>query len=260
LPDSRPRALAALLLGLALAALLAVAPALAAEADAAPLPSRDAVHAVVKTLRDDPDLSGTERRKSLRWKKDNAQQPRATDDSWVLRLLQWLAQAMSTVAEVARWLIWLLAAVLVAALAVTVRRWMRVGGNAGDSGPLVPPTRVGSLDVRPETLPDRIGAAARALWLQGRHRAALSLLYRGALSRLIHGYAVPIRAAHTEAECLGLAQERLAAEQRGFFGDLVRVWQLAVYGAHDPDDSRVQGLCEDFDRILDPPRSTGAAR
>jgi hypothetical protein len=119
---------------------------------------------------------------------------------------------------------------------------------------------VGTLDVRPESLPDRIGAAAQVLWLQGRHRSALSLLYRGALSRLIHGYAVPIRAAHTEAECLTLAQKGLAAEQRGFLGELVRVWQLAVYGARNPDDNRVLELCKDFDRILDPPRALRAAR
>jgi hypothetical protein len=257
LPEIWRRRGAVVLVSLGLAATLP--PAAVCAATAVDLPSRDAVHAVAATLRADPALSGIEHTKTLRWKKDTTPQPKPEDNAWLQRLLEWIAQAMTTFAEAARWLIWLLGAVLVAVLLVTLRRWIQVGGDGAATGPLAAPTRVGTLDVRPESLPDRIGAAAQVLWLQGRHRSALSLLYRGALSRLIHGYAVPIRAAHTEAECLNLAHARLATEQRGFFGELVRVWQLAVYGARDPDDNRVLQLCKDFDCILDPPRAPRGA-
>jgi hypothetical protein len=249
------RALAAGLLVLA----MAVAPA-ARCAEAGKLPARATVHDVVKTLQQDPDLAGVERTRTLRWKKSTDPAPAKSGNSWILQLLRWIGNAMSVVAEGARWLMWLLGALLVAVLIVTLRRWVGPGGIAtGLSGPLGLPSQVGALDVRPESLPARIGAAARDLWLQGQRRAALSLLYRGALSRLIHNYAVPIRAAHTEAECLGLAQRRLAPDQRGFFIELVRVWQRAVYGAHDPDADRVLALCADFDRLLDPPGAPGAA-
>ena len=53
-------------------------------------------------------------------------------------------------------------------------------------------SHVRDLDVRPESLPDDVGAAAWALWQAGKVPAALSLLYRGALSRLIHRFEVPI--------------------------------------------------------------------
>jgi len=75
----------------------------------------------------------------------------------------------------------------------------------------------------------------------------LSLLYRGALSRLVHQHAVPIRAASTEGECVALAAARLAPERSAFFGRLVSAWQLAVYGARLPESSSVLALCADFD-------------
>ena len=58
--------------------------------------------------------------------------------------------------------------------------------HAGGRRAFVAPTHVRDLDIRPESLPDDIGAAARALWDRGEHRAALALLYRGLLSRLAH--------------------------------------------------------------------------
>jgi hypothetical protein len=105
---------------------------------------------------------------------------------------------------------------------------------------------VRELDIRPESLPDDVGAAAAALWKRGEHRAALSLLYRGALSRLVHDHAVPIRAATTEGECLELARRALDADRGEFFTRLVRAWQLAVYGARLPEDADALALCRDF--------------
>ena len=81
---------------------------------------------------------------------------------------------------------------------------------------------------------------------------------RGALSRLIHVYAVPILTAHTEAECLRLAQGRLEPGQIAFFARLVGIWQLAVYAARDPEPADVLSMCDEFDRFLagsSPPRS-----
>ena len=75
--------------------------------------------------------------------------------------------------------------------------------------PFVAPTHVRDLDIRPESLPADIGAAARALWDRGEHRAALALLYRGMLSRLAHVHRVPIRDSSTEGDCLALAASHL---------------------------------------------------
>ena len=85
---------------------------------------------------------------------------------------------------------------------------------------------------------------------EAEHRAALSLLYRGALSRLVHLHVVPIRSASTEGDCLALARSRLDADAAAYFARLVGAWQLAVYGARQPEQDEVLALCADFDRSL----------
>jgi hypothetical protein len=213
---------------------------------------RAQVSAIVQALRADPDLKDTQPTRILRRKPAQHRAPDAKppDQSWFTRLVRWVDDAFGWIAETARWLMWLLGALLVALLAVSSRRWILERADPDAAVGLALPSRVGALDVRPETLPDRIGTAARALWLRGERRSALSLLYRGALSRLIHNYRIPIRAAHTEAECLGLAQGHLGPDQSAFFARLVGIWQLAVYGARDPEPGDVMSVCDEFDRFL----------
>ena len=60
---------------------------------------------------------------------------------------------------------------------------------------------------RRKTLPPDVGAAAAALARAGRLREALSLLYRGALSELVHRRGVRLLASHTEGDVLRLSGE-----------------------------------------------------
>jgi hypothetical protein len=127
----------------------------------------------------------------------------------------------------------------------------------GRSLPRVPkqfvaPSHVRDLDIRPESLPDDVGAAALALWERGDQRAALALLYRGTLSRLVHVHSVPIRASSTEGECLALARPRLSESSARYAASLVGVWTAAVYGAQEPAGGVVQALCGEFGAALDP--------
>ena len=89
-----------------------------------------------------------------------------------------------------------------------------------------------------------------ALWLAGERRAALSLLYRGALSRLVHSYEVAIGDASTEGDCVRLARAALPRERSEFVAALVQAWQLAVYGDRPLATDVVLHLCDDFDRLL----------
>ncbi|MET0657279.1 MAG: DUF4129 domain-containing protein, partial [Steroidobacteraceae bacterium] len=109
------------------------------------------------------------------------------------------------------------------------------------------PTHVRDLDIRPESLPDDIGAAALGLWNEGQRRAALALLYRGLLSRLVHVYDVPIKASSTEGDCLHMVEQHLSEQRLAYANHLVRVWQRAVYGARDPENEEVRDLCLGFD-------------
>jgi hypothetical protein len=228
------------LLALALALLLF---ALAAPAAEAPTPQqvRDATEAVYN----DPDLHGLKADRELRFK--NRDQPKEREASGEMR---WLRDLMRWFSEAGRWLVWLGMAALAALLIVSLRRWIAVRGDAAGGRALTLPSHVRDLDIRPESLPDDLPAAVRALWQRGESRAALSLLYRGALSRLVHDHAVPVRAASTEGECATLAAQHLDAARGAFVARLIGLWQLAVYGARLPEGSAVLAVCDEFDTRL----------
>jgi hypothetical protein len=225
---------------LALALLLFALSSRAAEPPT-PQQVRDATEAVYN----DPDLHGLKADRELRFK--NREQPKDVEASVELR---WLAHLARWFSEAGRWLMWLGMAALAALVIVYLRRWIAVRGDAAGGRALALPSHVRDLDIRPESLPDDLPAAVRALWQRGESRAALSLLYRGALSRLVHDHAVPVRAASTEGECATLAARHLDAERGAFVARLIGLWQLAVYGARLPDGTEVLAVCDEFDARL----------
>ena len=229
---------------LALALALLAGTVAATEPASSPAPTRAQVSGELDKLRADPDLSGTRTQKTLRFKQDTAEKKKKEEPSDIPAWLRGFARWMT---EAGRAVVWVLAALAVALFVVGVRHWVRVRAGVVSGPRAALPSHVRELDIRPESLPDQIGAAAAALWQRGEHRAALSLLYRGALSRLVHQHALPIRAASTEGECVALAAARLAPERSAYFGRLVQAWQLAVYGARLPESSSVLALCADFD-------------
>jgi hypothetical protein len=77
--------------------------------------------------------------------------------------------------------------------------------------------------------------AAARLAASGRLRDALSLLYRGALSELVHKRGLQLLASHTEGEAVRLA--RVA-----YFGALVDAWRRCAYASRIPSLEEVQSL------------------
>jgi hypothetical protein len=147
---------------------------------------------------------------------------------------------------------------LVGLLVVYIARIVGKPGAPISEEPLVAPTHVRDLDIRPETFPPDIGAAARALWDAGDVRVALALLYRGMLSRLIHTHRVPIRDSSTELECLALAANHLTPRSSEFVAELIRVWQRFVYGGENVQAATVYMLCDDFGPALGRASSLGS--
>jgi hypothetical protein len=200
----------------------------------------------IAAVKADPNLA-TERTITMLRLNDRPAQGQARSPwlDWIAGLVRWFEQS-------ARVLVWGAAAVaaglLVRYIVRTIRAW-DPQLEAADA--FVAPTHVQDLDIRPETLPEDIGAAARRLWDRGEHRAALALLYRGLLSRLVHVHAVPIRDSSTEGDCLALAALHLTTGGHDYTARLVSIWQRAVYGHERADTSIVHGLCDDFASALD---------
>ena len=220
-------------------------------------PTREDVRSAVEALRADPDLPGVHKEKKLQMVKSSSSTDAPASDSGG-GFLRWFSGLLGWVSEAGRVFVWVAGALLVAVVTVSLRHWIQArAGSLPRRRAAALPSHVRDLDIRPESLPEHIGDAARDLWLRGEPRAALSLLYRGALSRLVHDHGVPVRAASTEGECVALVARQLPAGPSAFFGRLVGAWQVAVYGGRLPDVAQVMDLCAGFDtqlRTAPPPR------
>lgn len=250
-PENRPlRMLAAL----ALTAVLAAAPVRAAPPPAGRVPSSEQIAAAVKALRKDPNLGGMRQERRLRWVDSHKLRKVGHSGAWI----EWIAGLFGWFARTSRFLVWTAIVVLVGFLGIFLVRLLRERPARASADRFTPPTHVRDLDIRPESLPDDIGAAARQLWQAGQRRAALALLYRGLISRLVHVYGVPIRASSTEGDCLALAAPRLDENPRRYASRLIRIWQLAVYGGHEPPSEAMIALCDEFAAALPSRMSPGA--
>lgn len=119
---------------------------------------------------------------------------------------------------------------------------MKGGGTMSRSDPRV--TAVMGMDVSPESLPDDIAEAARVAWREGNYQLALSLLYRGSITWMIHRADVPIEESDTEGDCLRRAKELPDAGMVRYFSDLTQQWISVAYGKKQPDDQDMVVLCD----------------
>lgn len=228
---SAARAAAVLLCSGALAALAALhpSPALAEEKSA-----QDEIKAVL----DSPEFS--QYRDFSVWRYLGAEKkPEDPSARWAL-LWSNLAQLFG---DVTQGLLWVAVAILAVLAVVYLRRFIipepRIRGHG-----YRPPDALFGLEVTPESLPDDIAGTASALAQQERLREALSLLYRAALSSLIHSHHLPLSAGHTEGDCLKAVKQALPQPVSEYFTGLVRAWQSVAYAARLPDAAAVRALCE----------------
>jgi hypothetical protein len=213
--------------------------------------ARDEVRRALDEIRNDPSLAPQRTIRMLRWRDAEA----TPEEPWwrdaLNAVARWFGGLFGWLAESGRLVIFALLAALAAGLGAYVARLVRTRGVPRVPHAVAAPTHVRDLDIRPESLPDDVGAAALTLWQRGEQRAALALLYRGSLSRLVHVHGVPIRASSTEGECLDLARRRLAAPARAYLGRLIGVWSTAVYGATSAATGVVEALCGEFAAALE---------
>jgi hypothetical protein len=209
-------------------------------------PGQAEIARAIDAVKADPNLATERTIKMLRWRDSTEPKSSGTPAwlKWIAGLFRWLEQS-------ARVLMWCAAVVLAGVLVVYIVRLVRRHGVPRPEKQFVAPTHVRDLDIRPETLPSDIGAAARVLWDRGEHRASLALLYRGLLSRLAHVHSIPIRDSSTEGDCLELAASHLTPRRRDYASRLVRAWQRSVYGHEDLQAAVVYVLCDDFASTLD---------
>ena len=259
-PERKPLALLALWALCLLCVFGAASPALAVGGDP---PTQAEVDKAVQAVKKDPNLAAEKTVRTLSWKewgsKDEKKKKKKESSSSWPGWLDWIPNLFAWIGQASQMLVWLLIAALIGLLLLFVVRLVRETRMELKGSKFIAPTHVQDLDIRPESLPPDIGAAARALWERGEHRAALALLYRGMLSRLAHVHEVPIKDSSTEGDCLALAARKLDPVRIAYVTQLVRTWQRFTYGGITIEDAIALELCAGFSANLDAPAAGEAA-
>lgn len=100
------------------------------------------------------------------------------------------------------------------------------------------------MDVRPDSLPDDIVSAVRKLWEDKKPREALSLLYRGALIKLINQDQIQLQNSHTENDVLRVSKATLNEIKQSYLSDLTAAWKQIAYAHRSPDQDNVNRLLD----------------
>jgi hypothetical protein len=120
----------------------------------------------------------------------------------------------------------------------------------------VPTNQHGRLAEETAPLPTDIAQAAERAWNEGQHRLAMSLLYRGAVARLLPEQ--DRSKARTEREILADIRSRPHAKPLiAFVTTLTRLWQQTAWASQPPEADRFIALRQEWQDHFE--RRTGAA-
>jgi len=242
----RPRRTLGPLAGLLLALLLAAPSAFALAPGPDPhLPAASDPQVVIEEVLARPEFGGTR-----------------TETRWTLPWLEGLLETDvdrepapscgggglgSGLAGVVELLLWLAAAVLVAAGVVLVGNSIRDGAwglHRGTSAEL--PNLAFGHEALPRELPPDVPGAAWDLWEQGRCAEALGVLFVAAIRHLVLVEEVRIPRAATEEDCRRAVRDSQDSELADYFDRLTRAWVQTAYGHRPPPDPEARRLCESW--------------
>lgn len=129
--------------------------------------------------------------------------------------------------------------------------WLQVFGFLGsrrDEDPVVPETLFG-MHLDADSLPDDVAIASRKLIEVKNYRAALSLLYRASLLKLIVNHRLKIAESATENECVELVSRTRPPEEGLYFYQLTNFWLKMAYAEEAPGNEDLFSLTEQWGQI-----------
>ena len=183
---------------------------------------------------------------------EDKRDPTTTDHGsapeWLKTLLRWLdSQRFNALAGLLEVLLWglLLAGIglLIWRYRDTLRAWVSRRPTQRRVMDRPTPRQLFGLDVQHDSLPVDIAGSAERLW-QSDPRGALSLLYRGLLSRLLHDFDLPLKDADTEGQVLERVEHLQRPALLAFSQHLTRHWLNMAYGHRAPSAPLQQELCD----------------
>jgi hypothetical protein len=227
-----------------LAAATPAASEVAGAVEATPGAGRDPA-VVVQEILDGPDF--TRERSAWRWVPRH--QARLESDSSPAALSAPAGFAARAVATLSKVLLWLAAGWILSMLLFHLLRAQ--GSMALSAAPR--PRRVQQLfglELHQQALPDDIAGEARRLLHAGRLAEALSLLYRGALARLVSVYQADVEPSWTEQECLRFLDHKVDDAQLQLLRSLTQRWSECAYAHRAPEPAALDELCVRWDETF----------
>lgn len=184
------------------------------------------------------------------------EQPDEQDLSGLAWLLEQLfdffagfGKGFAAVGEVVMWIGGGLLVAFLVYLIVKNRDWMTLGSLGREERKRPATVSLFGLELAPDSLPENIPAAVAALLDKGDLRGALSLLYRGALVKLIHQEQLEIPGSATEGECLALVRDSRPEAEATLFQRLTLHWVALAYGHQIPERELVSELSREWSEI-----------
>jgi hypothetical protein len=243
-----PAAHLVLVLALALG-LTALHPGPATAAENQPARREAAARQAPETIKEvlaRPEFGHEETSRKLQWKKTEEKKAepepgQSRDYSWLKSFFKFWEGVGKLAAEFSRVIVWTLLALLGGFALWFILR--HISNLRAARRPPRPPAEIAGLDIRPDSLPDDIVAAAQTLFGQGQLREGLALLYRGALSRLAHRAQIPFERGDTEGDCV-LRVIRANLPMRAFFAELTQGWQTVAYASQPLPPEQTARLCQ----------------
>ncbi|WP_322978675.1 DUF4129 domain-containing protein [Pseudomonas sp. C11] len=222
-----------------------------------PLTSQ-AAHDSISKLLDEPPFQ--HRESVTRWRLGDdkkAEEPTEKEDGKgffeALEKLGQLLKGLDTLAQIFEVLLWGSLFALLVYILWRYRDWLQTFGERlglpKKRRRIVVPTQMFGLEVAPESLPEDVASEAQRLWGSD-PRAALGLLYRALLSRLLYDHRLALKASHTEGEVLRLVQNLNHQNLQGYSEQLTQHWQALAYGHRQPSTEQAQALCQGWRELF----------
>ncbi|MCD4741802.1 MAG: hypothetical protein K8R67_04875 [Desulfobacteraceae bacterium] len=200
---------------------------------------------------------------------------RKTETAWKLKefdkidfdfdLPQWLKNFLESFGETFKWtrkipefagilleiLAWILGGLIVIFILYKIgqnKQWFQYYRARPKKQPEAP-SKLFGLDVSERSLPDDIINKVREFLKNNEIREALSLLYRGALVKLINDFNIQIPASATESECISLVKSKREKREISFFQTLTLIWLAMAYGHITPEKQTIEEVCQNWQII-----------
>jgi len=218
--------------------------------------SSQAASAAIAELLDKPPFRNSET--VTRWRFGEEQTNK--EPGWLARLLENVSgfdsfrRVLDNLASALEILLWSSLFGLIGLALWRYREWIRLHAgrwrNVQTTRQAAPDLLFG-LEVAPESLPADVIGEVMQLWNE-QPRAALGLLYRAFLSRLLHEYRLPLTGAHTEGEVLQLVRATAQTELTHYAEYLTEHWLNLAYGHRLPPDAARDELCNRWRTLFEP--------